>query len=57
MKDIKYVFTTFSDHAALLFSVGLDKGRTGGGKWCMNAGYLGDEEYGKQLKSLIEYEM
>jgi hypothetical protein len=57
MKDIKYVFTTFSDHAGLTFSVGLDKERTGGGIWCMNAGYLGDEEYGKQLKSLIVCEM
>lgn len=29
MKDIKYVFTTFSDHAGLTFSVGLDKEKTG----------------------------
>lgn len=27
MKDIKYVFTTFSDHAGLTFSVGLVKER------------------------------
>jgi exonuclease III len=57
MKDINYIFTTFSDHAGLTFSVGLDKERKGGGIWCMNAGYLGDEEYGIQLKSLIEHEM
>ena len=49
MKAIKYVFTTFSDHAGLTFSVGLDEERTGGGIWCMNAGYLEDEEYGKLL--------
>lgn len=30
MKDIKYIFTTFSDHAGLTFSVGLDKERKGG---------------------------
>jgi hypothetical protein len=57
MKDIMYVFATFCDHAGLTFSVGLDKERAGGGIWCMNAGYLEDEEYGKQLKSLIACEM
>lgn len=57
IKDVKYVFTTFSDHACLSFSVGLDKERIGGGTWCMNASYLGDEDYCKQLKSLITCEM
>lgn len=57
MKDVKYVFTTFCDHACLSFSVGLDKERIGGGTWCMNASYLGDEDYCKQFKSLITCEM
>ena len=58
MKEVKYTFTTLSDHAILSLRLrGVCARNVGGGMWCLNNSLLREDSYKKIIVKCIKEEI
>lgn len=56
LKNMRYNFTSFSDHAFISVEVGIEVERRGGGVWCLNSSLLEEVKYRKTILACLEQE-
>ena len=47
---------SFSDHDAVMFRIKVGREEVGGGMWILNAGFIQEDEYKKQIRNLLDGE-
>lgn len=53
---IRHQGNSFSDHDGVRFRIQVGREEVGGGMWIMNTGYIGEEEYEKKIKEMLNRE-
>lgn len=53
IEGIRHQQNSFSDHDGVRFGIKVGRREVGGGMWILNAGYIEEEEYRKQMEDLL----